>query len=683
MLYDMTVPRLYAGTNYHPHDWPRERWKKDIALMKAASFSVVRLGHLCWDSFEPAEGGYDFAWLDQVMELFAEAQIGVYLDISTRPAPVWLHRKYPEIDLVDANGQRLQALTRYMEDIGSPVFQDYALRHVEKLVLRYRDHRALLAFGICNEFGDKSVSYSEQARLRFAAWLKERYDSVEALNQAWSARRWSRKLGSWSDVEFPVSGGYTGAPERMLDMWRFFSEETLGFIGRFRDTILWHAPGAAISSNWYPEHPRGGFDYLRGGDQGGDIPNTGFYPGINPENRQALISSCLVMRHRAAESDRPVWLSEFQTGTFGGYGSPAQAMRMYAWLSLLYGSQMVCAWTWRSMLGGEEQYLPGLVDHDGEPGRKYDEFKTIAEEFKRLEAWGFPLRPRPLIALAYSYECLKVSDLGHNYYKTGYTRHVAETFKLLFDANVDCNVVSLRSLKQSYRLLLVPGHCLMDPEAAAALEAYVAGGGTVVMTAYSAKVDEHNRAFDCPLPGRLSHVFGIRTAEYERAYTHVADVNEGGFEKSDPRVARGMPGVHFQGKRWSADIPYFEHVQLRGAAAAAVFDGRAEGLPAITAHAYGRGMAYYTAFPAEGTVLDQLLRQLCKELEIPAGPVTPEGVAARRLDEGRAVYVNLTEETVELELEGPAISLLSGCAYPCRLPLGPYGAELVEYNPKG
>ena len=32
---------LYVGTNYHPHDWTPERWKKDIALMKEAGFQAV------------------------------------------------------------------------------------------------------------------------------------------------------------------------------------------------------------------------------------------------------------------------------------------------------------------------------------------------------------------------------------------------------------------------------------------------------------------------------------------------------------------------------------------------------------------------------------------------------------------------------------------------------------------
>ena len=46
---------------------------------------IVRLGHLCWDSFEPAEGNYTFEWFDEVMDLFQEAGIQVVLDIRNPP----------------------------------------------------------------------------------------------------------------------------------------------------------------------------------------------------------------------------------------------------------------------------------------------------------------------------------------------------------------------------------------------------------------------------------------------------------------------------------------------------------------------------------------------------------------------------------------------------------------------
>jgi beta-galactosidase len=79
---------LYVGTNYHPHDWPAERWEKDLALMKEAGFNVIRTAHLAWDSIEPADGRFSFDWLDTVMDLCSKNGIGVLLDIPTRPAPV-------------------------------------------------------------------------------------------------------------------------------------------------------------------------------------------------------------------------------------------------------------------------------------------------------------------------------------------------------------------------------------------------------------------------------------------------------------------------------------------------------------------------------------------------------------------------------------------------------------------
>ena len=69
------MSKLYIGVNYHPHDWSPERWRIDIDMMKQAGFDTVRLGHLCWDSFEPDDGVYTFDWFDEVMDLFHQAGI--------------------------------------------------------------------------------------------------------------------------------------------------------------------------------------------------------------------------------------------------------------------------------------------------------------------------------------------------------------------------------------------------------------------------------------------------------------------------------------------------------------------------------------------------------------------------------------------------------------------------------
>lgn len=212
---------LYVGTNYHPHDWTPERWKKDIALMKEAGFQAVRLGHLCWDSYEPQDGVYNFQWFDEVMDGFYEAGIKVFLDVSVRPAPVWVHKLCPGCDIFTPGGNRQAAVTRYMEDVDDPDYQFYALRFAREMVRHYKDHPAMMAFGLCNEQGAGFISYSDAACKRFQVWLKEKYKDIDSLNKAWNTQRWSRRLNSFEDVVLPCNETSKGAPEAYLEMRRF------------------------------------------------------------------------------------------------------------------------------------------------------------------------------------------------------------------------------------------------------------------------------------------------------------------------------------------------------------------------------------------------------------------------------------------------------------------------------
>lgn len=673
----VVISLLFAGTNYHPHDWPRERWRLDIEWMKKASFNIVRSGHLCWDSFEPSEGNYTFEWFDEVMELFHEAGIQVVLDIATRPAPTWLHKKHPDIDLADTNGLRLEAQTRYMEDVGHPAFQEYAYRFAERLVTRYRDHPALYAFGLCNEFGSGSPSYSSAARERFKAWLMKKYETVDKLNTAWATQRWSRKLNSFHDVVLPVSGHIQGAPERVLDMWRFYSDEILAFMHGLSRIVKQLAPNVRESTNHWSESPGYGFDYLKQYQDIIDLPGIGFYPGTNPEDRRALTAACFFMDHRIGELDQPIWCLEFQTGDFGGYGSPRKAMRMYAYLSLVYRAQAVCAWTWRSMLGGEEQYLFGLVDHDGIPGWKYEEFKQIAEEFNLLKERGFPRRTQPEIAIAYSYESLKVMADNRSFYKTDYTEQILQAYEALMLANLDCNIVNLRNLQKNYKILIVPGHAVMDKASAASIRSFVENGGTVIMTAYSAKVNENNRVFDTTLPGELSDVFGIRAGAFARTRSHTPIENAGGLEKTELRLEREKPVISFGDREYQPAIDYYEILETRTAETAAAFTNTLEKSPAVTRNRYGKGEAIYVAIPANTNFLMPLLDKLYPSLGIETGPATPQGVVARKLEDGAFIYVNTTgaEQTVKLDM--PSSGLLTGRRFEKTLTLGAYDVEIL------
>ncbi len=668
---------LYIGTNYHPHDWPKERWAHDLDLMVQCGLTVVRLGHLCWDSFEPEEGVFTFSWMDEVMDLCQERGIGVFLDIPTRPAPTWLHKKFPSIDIVDRNGIRQNAHYRYMEDVGDPHFQEYAYRLAAKMAQRYASHPALMAFGMCNELGSGFISYSPTARERFVAWLKRRYCTLETLNHAWASHRWSRKLQSFEQVDFPIGGEVVGAPERYLDMRRFFSQELVEYMAGLKDTVNRFAPGIPVSSNHWAENPAVGFDYNHSWRRLTDFSGQGFYPGINPEDEKGIIGACFCNVHRAVENPLPDWNLEFQVGGNGGYGCPRKAMRIYAYLTYIYGSQAILAWTWRSMLGGEEQYLFGLLDHDGEPSWKLWEFRQIAEEAKLLEEKRlFPRKRQPEIAIAYSFEDLLISEYAKDYYTVSHRDQAVEAFTAAYRLNRDCALVDLREIENQYRVLILPGNAEMTPETEASIRKQLEGGATVIMTAFSAKVDENNQVFDTSLPGRLCDVFGVKVRGFDRAVTHVSAVNVGSLEKTPMKLLRRKVSIGKNGETWLDEINYHEFLELTTAQPLVEYEG-AEGpfTTAISCNPYGKGKAIYVGVPADEKMLRKLLEDVCAIK--PAFNGLPLGIAARALDEDKTLYVNTTREPLTFPGEGRG--LFTGKEYKGQVCLPPYEVELLEH----
>lgn len=135
--------------------------------MRAAGLTVVRMGYLAWDSYETRKGEFDFGWFDKVMNMMNDVGIKVVLDIAPHPAPIWLHKKFPSINVTDANGNKLYPNHRYMDGVGDPNYQKYALRYADSIPKHYKNYPALIAFGIDNESGDGPIAYSETVRQRF------------------------------------------------------------------------------------------------------------------------------------------------------------------------------------------------------------------------------------------------------------------------------------------------------------------------------------------------------------------------------------------------------------------------------------------------------------------------------------------------------------------------------------
>jgi len=477
--------------------------------MNRAGFNVVRMGDLSWDSFEPSQGKFTFEWFDRIMDKMQADGIRVILDIPGLPAPIWVHRTYPGVDIVAQNGTRVPPAERYMDDISDPDYVREAGIMAEALMRRYANHPAVIAVGYDNEIGNGFMSYSEADRQRFIAWLKKKYGTIQELNKAWATQRWSRRLNSFEDVDLPLAEG-PGPSERYLDLRRFWSDVTVARLEELDAIRQRNMPNVPSISNLWDTASRRGFDYLSTYKSYVSYGAEGFYPG-DP------ISGTFGALMTKGALPTPIWFNEFTAGGGGFYGAPGRS-RMYAYLGLMMGAQGILAWTFNSHQGGEEQALFGLVDHDGTPSWKVDEFARIATEFKQLAKYGFPRLTQPEVAIAYSFDSLidshpnGPSNTTLQYFKPAYAEQVQGAFEPFFRANLDTAIINIGHEDLSpYKLIVVPADYVMDAASATALREYVSGGGTVLMTAFSAKVDEHGQWFDTPLPGGLSDVFGLKT----------------------------------------------------------------------------------------------------------------------------------------------------------------------------
>ena len=333
----------------------------------------------------------------------------------------------------------------------------------------------------------------------------------------------------------------------------------------------------------------------------------------------------------------------------------------------MYGSQMICGWTWQTMHGGEEQYTEGMLDWDGIPNRKYDEYKQIATEFKKIEQY-FPYKPQPEIGLAFSFPSQIVSSA----FPEPHDGQLQNCFSIFYFRNMDTKVVEVgrSNTLSDYKMLMLPGVAVMDEATAAKIRSYVSNGGTVIMTGNSAVEDEHGQVFRTTRPGRLADVFGIRI---------------GGFEEPEALNEIGRDGLKgkkikltYKGKKIDSETPRFDVVESKGADVLGSITSLDKDYPIITSNKYGKGRAIYVGISAKGEILNPILDELIAELNIKKGPEVPKDVLARQIDSKHFLYMNLSGDTKEILLKGTLHSVLTDKNYTDKLTIAPYEPEFVE-----
>ncbi|MEV8566438.1 beta-galactosidase [Streptomyces sp. NPDC051322] len=510
------TPRLSYGADYNPEQWPREVWKEDVRLMQEAGVTIVSLAIFSWARLEPAEGRWDFAWLDEVMDLLHDSGIDVDLATATASPPPWLVERHPEILPVTRTGETVWPGGRQHWRPTSPVFRAHALRLVETMATRYRDHPALAAWHVSNELGCHNVyDYSDDAAHAFRDWLRARYGTVDALNDAWATTFWSQIYSDWQQILPPRLAATHPNPTQQLDFKRFSSDALKDYLRAERDVLRRVTPDIPVTTNFMVMGGTGGMNYPDWADEV-DFVSNDHYVTPGPQGLDELSFSANLTSGIAG--GHPWFLMEHSTSAVN-WQPVNQAKRpgeltRDSLLHVAHGADAVAFFQWRQSAGGAEKYHSAMVPHAGPDSDIFRTVSALGQTLTGLAPVAGSVRRTARAAILFDWESWWTSELdSHPTSRLRYHQEALDWYSAFLELGVRADVITARSDLTRYDVVVAPVLHVVPKALADRLTAYCTGGGHLVTTYFSGIVDENDHVWLGGYPGALRDLLGIRIEE--------------------------------------------------------------------------------------------------------------------------------------------------------------------------
>lgn len=593
--------RIEFGGDYNPEQWDPTVWDEDVRLMDRAGVTLATVGVFAWSVLEPSPGHYEWAWLDDVLDRLHSGGIEVLLATATASPPPWLSRMYPDSLPVTADGRRLHVGSRQHYSPSSSAYRDHALRLVEQLAGRYGTHPALRAWHVNNEYGcHVAHSYDEETATAFRGWLAQRYGSVSELNRAWGTAFWSQRYASFEEVDPPRATPAFPNPTQLLDFDRFTSDALLDLYRAEVDVLRRITPEVPVTTNFM------GFarntDYWQWAQHVDVIADDSYPDPSDPEAYVQLAASRDLMR--SLGDGRPWWLMESATSAVQwrpvNPPKPHGSYRADSLQAVARGADAVLHFQWRQSAAGAEKFHSAMVPHAGPDSRIFRTVCDLGEELIGL-ADDFAGRRVPArTAIILDWDSMRAVGQGGTPVATDYVEHVMAWYAAFLRAGVTIDFRPVDADLTAYDLVVAPMLLVCSQQALERLDAYVDGGGHLVVGYQTAILDPDLHAWLGGYLGPLQRTLGVRVEEFVP------------LAGEDRTVANGWTTLagEFAGgaARWQ-DV-----VRVDGAEIMASFgDGFAAGSAAITCREHRSGRAWYVAtLPDEG-LFDQLVARWVTE----------------------------------------------------------------------
>lgn len=586
---------LYGVAYYHEY-MPSERLDKDVQMMKDAGISVVRVGESTWSLFEPREGEFEFAWMDRIIDKFHEAGIKVILGTPTYSIPAWLWYKHPEVLIDYQKGEEAYYGIRQNMDITNPTYLFYSERIIWKMMEHYANHPGIIGFQVDNETTPRNVN-NYDFNVGFVNYLKKKFKTPHNLNKIWGLNYWGMTIDSWE--ELAPRDGITNTGYKLE--WERFSRKAVADFLKWQsaivdeykreDQFIMHCFMPAVQDIDQHESAKlmdmlavnvyhGQQDDLTGRE----IAFAGDY------FRSVKGSNYLVTETNAQTIG---WNSRIQQPPYPGQ------MRQNVYAHLGSGANMVEYWHWHSIHYGQETYWKGVLSHDLQPNRAYEEVSKTAHELQQIGKKLVNLKKENKVAILFSHDSNEALNFmpfnqggsawgpdNNDFYKNVL---VSQFHRICYEHNIGVDFIFPDNPEfEKYDVVIIPSLYIASDDLLNQISTYVENGGRVIMQFKSGFCDENSMVRPMLAPGPLKEVCGF----YYQEFSNFSEMSL----KEDPF---GVGDTDNKGNTWA------EYLLLETAEPLAYYNHQYfSEYPAVTTNNYGKGTLIY-----EGCMLSDAIQE--------------------------------------------------------------------------
>jgi beta-galactosidase len=610
-----------------------------MRLAKLAGINSLSVGIFAWTALEPQEGEYHFEWLDEVMDMLAENGIAAVLATPSGARPAWMSQKYPEVLRVSAARQRHLHGERHNHCLSSPLYREKVTAINTRLAERYKDHPALGAWHISNEYSGEC--HCPLCQEKFRDYLKQKYKTLDALNEAWWAAFWSHTYTDWSQVESPSPIGETNTHGLNLDWKRFTTEQFVDFYLHETAPLKKITPAVPCTANLMGTYP--GIDYFRLAEVL-DVVSWDNYPQWTGTIGDIEIGARASFMHDLTRGlkAKPFMLME-SSPSATNWRPVAKLHRpnvhiLQSLQAVAHGSDTVQYFQFRKGRGASEKFHGAVVDHEGtEKTRVFHDVAALGERLKTLDSVVGADTPSA-VALVYDWNVRWALDdiKGMLQKNTNYEQTVIDHYQAFWQLGLPVDIIDSTRSFEGYDMVVAPMLYMLRPGFAEAIDSFVNKGGTFVTTYASAYSNESDLMFRGGIPGPLRKCLGIWCEEIDALYPDDSNT------------------INWKGKAYRAfdlcELIHTEGAETLGTYGSDFYAGE----PSLTVNHYGKGKAYYIAARTGQDFLREFYHTAAKEIGVK--PVLdkplPKGVTAQVRSDGTEEHVfvmNFTPEKVKVD----------------------------------